>query len=65
MLAEREVLAAPDQDEDFAALAERREATVTMGEAAVGGELGAEQAEAIEATLRICERVLRRKRALG
>ena len=65
LLAEREALAAPDQDADFAALGERRAITGEAANAALAGELSPERAAEIAETLRICERVLRRKRALG
>ena len=65
LLAERELLEAPDQEPDFAALEQRREATAAATAEAAGGELGAERLAGVEETLRIAERVLRRKRALG
>jgi hypothetical protein len=65
MLAERDALAAPDQEADFAALEERREAAAKLADAAVAGALSDDQAAEAVATLRIAERVLRRKRALG
>jgi hypothetical protein len=65
LLAERDALAAPDQDKDFAALDERRSVTGEAANEALAGELGAERAAEVAETLRICERVLRRKRALG
>ena len=58
-------LEAPDQEPDFAALEQRREATAAAAAEAAGGELGAERLAGVEETLRIAERVLRRKRALG
>jgi hypothetical protein len=65
LLAEREALAAPDQDQDFAALGERRSITGEAANEALIGELGEERAAEVVETLRIGERVLRRKRALG
>lgn len=65
LMAERELLEAPDQEPDFAALEQRREATAAAAAEAAGGELGAERLAGVEETLRIAERVLRRKRALG
>ncbi len=65
LLAEREALAAPDQDDDFAALGERRTITGEAANEALAGELDGERAAEVAETLRICERVLRRKRALG
>ncbi len=65
MLAEREALAAPDQDEDFAALEDRCELTATAADEALRGELSEKRAAGVTETLRIAERVLRRKRALG
>jgi len=65
LLAEREALAAPDQDADFAALEKRSEATASAAAAAAAGALTAERAAEVADTLRIAERVLRRKRALG
>lgn len=65
LLAERDALAAPDQEGDFAALEERREGTGAAAAEATGGALGPERLEQVTETLRIAERVLRRKRALG
>ena len=65
LLAEREALAAPDQDADFATLGERRSITGDAANAALSGELSPERAAEVAETLRVCERVLRRKRALG
>ena len=63
--AEREVLAAPGQDEDLAVLAERRSITGQAANEALGGELGDGRMAEVTETLRLCERVLRRRRALG
>ena len=65
LLADREALAAPDQDKDFAALDERRAITGEAANEALAGELSDERAAEVTETLRIAERVLRRKRALG
>ena len=65
LLAEREVLAAPGQDEDLAVLAERRSITGQAANEALGGELGDGRMAEVTETLRLCERVLRRRRALG
>jgi hypothetical protein len=65
LLAEREALAAPDQEKDFAVLDERRQITGEAANEALGGELSEPRAAEVAETLRICERVLRRKRALG
>ena len=65
LLAEREVLAAPGQDEDLAALGERRSITGQAANEALGGELGDGRMAEVTETLRLCERVLRRRRALG
>ena len=65
LLAEREALAAPDQDEDLAALDERRAITGEAANEALAGELSDERAAEVTESLRLCERVLRRKRALG
>jgi hypothetical protein len=65
LLAEREALSAPDQETDFASLDERRLITGEAANEAVAGKLSAERAAEVTETLRIAERVLRRKRALG
>jgi hypothetical protein len=65
LLADREALAAPDQDQDFAALDERRAMTGEAANEALAAELSDERAAEVTETLRIAERVLRRKRALG
>lgn len=65
LLAERFAFAAPGQDEDLAVLDARRSVTgVAAGEALLG-ELTIERAAEVAETLRLCERVMRRKRALG
>jgi hypothetical protein len=65
LLAEREALAAPDQDKDFAALDERRQITGEAANEALDGELSDARTAEVTETLRLSERVLRRKRALG
>jgi hypothetical protein len=65
LLAEREALDAPDQDNDFGALAERRSITGEAANEALAGDLSPERTAEVTETLRLCERVLRRKRALG
>ena len=65
MLAEREMLDTADQEADFAALEERRSITGQAANETLAGELGDERAAEVAETLRICERVLRRKRAFG
>ncbi len=65
MLAEREALAAPDQDQDFATLDERRRITGEAANEASPESSRADRAAEVAETLGIAERVLRRKRALG
>ena len=65
MLAERPALEAPDQEPDFAELERRRDAVTAIARRAESGELDGERVAEVEAALRIAERVLRRKRALG
>jgi hypothetical protein len=65
LLAERDALTAPEQDDDFAALEERRRITGEAANEALGGQLSEARAAEVTETLRLCERVLRRKRALG
>jgi hypothetical protein len=65
LLAERDSLTAPGQDEDLAALTERRRITGEAANAALSGELGEPRAAEVGETLRLCERVLRRQRAHG
>jgi hypothetical protein len=65
LLAEREALRVPGQDEDLGALEERRRITGEAANEALAGELAGERAAEVSETLRLCERVLRRKRALG
>ncbi len=65
LLAEREAVDAPGQDEDLAALDERRKITGEAANEALHGELSPDRAAEVTETLRLCERVLRRRRALG
>ncbi len=65
LLAERDALAGPGQDEDLIALAERRAITGEAANAALGGELSDQRIAEVADTLHLCERVLRRRRALG
>jgi len=53
------------QEADIAALTERREITGRSANEALSGELPAASAEAVAETLRLCERVLRRRRILA
>ena len=64
LLAELPGAAGPDQEEDLAALDARLEATLAAAHEALGGELAAERVAELGETLRICERVLRRRQAL-
>ena len=65
MLAERESLAAPGQDEDLAELDGRRKVTGDAANEALRGELTGERTEEVRATVAVCERVLRRRAAHG
>ncbi|CAN5587895.1 hypothetical protein BH10ACT11_BH10ACT11_06200 [soil metagenome] len=65
LLAEREGLRAPGQDDDLASLEERRTATGEAANAALTGPLPSERTAEVEETVSICERVLRRRSALG
>jgi hypothetical protein len=65
LLAELPGRAGPDQEEDLAELEARRAATERDAEDALRGDLPAARSEELEATLEICERVLRRRRILG
>ena len=64
LLAELPGDAGPDQEEDLAALDARLEAALAAAHEALGGELSAERVSELGETLRICERVLRRRQAL-
>jgi hypothetical protein len=65
MLADREAFDAPDQAADFAALQERRKATGEAANEALAASLSDGRLAEVTETLAICERILRRKRALG
>jgi hypothetical protein len=64
LLAELPARAGPGQEEDLAALNDLREAMAEAGREALRGDLSAERAGQVAETLRICERVLRRRQAL-
>lgn len=65
LLAERELFLAPGQDEDLAALEGRRVGTGEAANEALRGDLSPAREAEVAETLRLCERVLRRRRALG
>jgi hypothetical protein len=65
LLAERELLAAHGQDEDLGELDGRRAITGEAANDALRGELSDDRAAEVAETLRLCERVLRRRRAHG
>jgi hypothetical protein len=65
LLADPDAVAAPGQEHDLAALEERRERTAAGSSEALEGELTAERTAELAETLRIAERVQRRRRALG
>jgi hypothetical protein len=65
LLGEREALTAEGQEDDLAALEERRSAAETAAAEALRGELGEDRATELRETLELAERVLRRQRALG
>jgi hypothetical protein len=65
LLAERGALRAPGQKEDLAALGERRSITGEAANEALAGALSEERAGEVAETLRLCERVVRRRRVLG
>src|SRR3954447_8337227 len=56
--------AGPGQEEDLETLRQRRDTTGTAASAALRADPSAEQVRQLEETLRICERVLRRRQAL-
>ncbi len=64
LLAELPGRAGPDQEPDLEALRNRRDATVAAANAALRGDLGAEQTRELAETLGISERILRRRQAL-
>lgn len=53
------------QIEDLSALGERRALTGAAANEALGGELSAQRADEVTATVELCERVLRRRRMLA
>ena len=65
LLAERSAFATSGQEQDLAALGERRKLTGEAANEALEGELSEERAAEVVETLKLCERVLRRRRALG
>ena len=65
LLGERSAFGARDQDEDLAALDQRRRATGEAANEALRGELAEARLTEVTETLEIGERVLRRQRALG
>jgi hypothetical protein len=64
LLAELPDRAGPGQEEDLAALRDLRNAVGDAGREALQGELSPDRANQVAETLRICERVLRRRQAL-
>jgi hypothetical protein len=64
LLAELPASAGAEQEADLAALEARREAALAAADEALRGPLAAERPSELEETLRICERVLRRRQAL-
>ena len=65
MLAERESLNAPGQDEDLGFLDERRRITGEAANEALRGRLNGEREREVTETLEVCERVLRRQTVHG
>jgi hypothetical protein len=65
LLADRDSFSGPGQADDLAALDERKPLTGQAANEALHGDLSAERAAEVEATLKRCERVLRRRRAYG
>lgn len=65
LLAERSAFATTAQKPDLAALDERRKITGAAANEALAGDLSEARAAEVIETLRLCERVLRRRRALG
>jgi hypothetical protein len=63
LLAERAIFTADGQEADIEALKASQEAVNAIGEAALVGELSAEQVEPATEALKVAERVLRRQRA--
>ena len=65
LLSERSAFATSGQQQDLTALDDRRGITGEAANEALLGELSDARAAEVVETLRLCERVLRRKRALG
>ena len=65
LLAEIGPAAGPDQAEDLADIEERRKAVGAIAEAALRAEPGTAELDEVAEALRVCERVLRRRRILG
>jgi hypothetical protein len=65
LLAERDAFSAAGQSEDLGALDDRRRITGEAANEALRGELDDERTAEMIETLRLCERVVRRQRALG
>lgn len=65
MLADRESFSGPRQEEDIAALDDRRREVGEAANAALNGALTGPQGEAVRELLHLAERVLRRRRAYG
>jgi hypothetical protein len=64
LLAELPDRAGPGQEDDLAALRDLRDVVGDAGREALRGELSPDRANQVAETLRICERVLRRRQAL-
>lgn len=65
LLAELGSDAGEEQADDLAALDERRSGAISLADRTLRGPLNDDAAAEVEATLEICERVLRRRRILG
>lgn len=65
LLADRATFGSAGQEGDLAALAERRAGTGDGANAALRGDLTTELETELAETLRLCERVLRRRKAFG
>jgi len=65
LLAEVDAADEGDQAADLEAVHERRGSIATVADAALAGEPTEAEAHEVEATLALCERVLRRRRILG
>ena len=60
----RGALPDPGHEEDMAVLEERRSEAGAAANAAIKGDLGADNAQNVEELLALCERILRRRRVL-